>query len=187
MEMEIDIDKATLQDIISLILEGKTDKEIAAMKDYKSNSAVYTRLTAVGADKSSGKWDFTNVYQSFMEQNFWRLPTEKDSQRETGLEKSTFSEKEVITLKKIIGDYISRSENKETEALTYEKYGKLLFEHASYKNKDNTTKQLNVPVPDTVMQRLDEFINTSGLEKKFIVKKALEVFLDLYEGGLPKE
>ncbi|WP_312098448.1 hypothetical protein [Niallia sp.] len=104
-----DIDKATLQDIISLILEGKTDKEIAAMKDYKSNSAVYTRLTAVGADKSSGKWDFKNIHQSFLEQNFWSLPTEKESQRGTDTEKSTFSDKEVCTLKRIIEDYINNS------------------------------------------------------------------------------
>jgi hypothetical protein len=184
--MNRDIDKASLQDIISLISEGITEQEIAEMKGYKSPNTVSNRLKAVGAEQSSGKWDFAKIDSSMLTKPFWPISYSKDQSR-TSIELLPFSENEVNALKVIAEEYMRKSNERETETLKYEMYGKLLFEHASYRNKELTTKQLNVPVPETVMQRLDDFINTSGLEKKFIVNKALEVFLDLYDGDLQIE
>lgn len=182
--MEIDIDKASLQDIILLIRDGRTDQEIAAMKNYNSGSPVYNRLKIAGADKSSKKWNFTNINQSMLEQSFWDIREERKEVNEKILDNTAFSEKQINALKIIADNYNSRSLEIESEVTKYEMFGKLLFEHATYKNKDIATKQLNVPVPDLVMQRLDDFTNKSGLEKRFVVNKALEVFLNLYQSGL---
>ncbi|WP_270363294.1 hypothetical protein [Bacillus paranthracis] len=182
--MDIDIDKASLQDIISLIQAGRTDQEIAAMKNYNSGSPVYNRLKIAGADKSLKKWNFTNINQTMLEQNFWDIREEKKAMNEKALDNNAFSEEQINALKILADNYNNQSSDSETEPTKYEMFGKLLFEHATYKNKDIATKQLNVPVPDLVMQRLDDFTNRSGLEKKFVVNKALEVFLDLYQSGL---
>ncbi|MCM3164371.1 hypothetical protein [Metabacillus litoralis] len=180
--MEIDIDKATLQDIISLIEGGTTEQEICNSKGYKAASTVSNRLKAVGATcEFNGEWNFTKIDPSILTKQFWTISYSKDRSKTT-VEGLDLNEQEITTLKKIVEEYIKGNYERETETLKYELFGKLLFEHADYRNKDSLTKQLNVPVQEHVMQRLDDFANTSGLEKKFIVNKAIETFLDLYDG-----
>lgn len=188
-KVEIDIDNASLRDIISLIKAGKTDLEIGAMKNYTSGSTVYRRLRIAGADKSSKKWDFTNIDESMLDQNFWDI-SEKDQINETSQNITSFSEEQINALKIIADDYINRtshSEDQDDEDTKYKMFGKLHLENARFKNKDNTTKQLNVPVLDAVMSQLDRFINSSGLEKKFVVNKALEVFLEMHHKDLEED
>lgn len=184
--MNRDIDKVTLQDILQLLNEGKTEYEIAEMKNYKSPNTVSNRLKAVGADISSGEWDFTKIDSSMLSKPFWKISYSSD-QSKSAIALLPFNEFEINMLKLIAKEYMKKSNDKKTETIRYEMYGKLLFENASYRNKELTTKQLNVPVSEAIMHRLDDFNNTSGLEKRFIVNKALEVFLDLYDGDLQKE
>jgi hypothetical protein len=178
----MDIDNASLGEIIKLIEDGNTDLEIAAMKNYNSGSPVYSRLKIAGADKSSKRWNFSNVNQSMIDRNFWEIREEKKAVNENSLGISAFSEDQITALKTIADKYLNQSSD--SDLTKYEMFGMLLFEHATYKNKDITTKQLNIPVPEFVMKRLDEFTNRSGLEKRFVVNKALETFLDLYQSGL---
>lgn len=114
-KMEIDIDKASLQDIISMIQVGRTDQEIAAMKNYNSGSPVYSRLKIAGADKSSKKWNFTNINQSMLEHNFWDIREEKKSMSEKTLDNNEFSEEQIDALKIIADSYINQCSDSETE------------------------------------------------------------------------
>lgn len=181
--METDIDKVTLQDIISLIEGGTSEQEICNLKGYKAASTVSNRLKAVGATcESNGEWNFTKIDPIILTKQFWTISYSKDKSK-TNFENLDLNEQEITTLKKLAEDFIKRNYEKDNETLKYELFGKLLFEHAAYRNKDSITKQLNVPVQELVMQRLDDFSNTSGLEKKFIVNKALETFLDFYDGN----
>ncbi|PLT33651.1 hypothetical protein [Bacillus sp. V5-8f] len=182
--MDKDIKKASLREVISLIKAGKTDQEIGAMFNLSSGSAIYSRLKIVGADKSTKKWDFTNIDQSMLDDIFWDIRQEKKLVIEKNFDNPSFSEEQINALKVIADEYINRSSKNEDDETKYKMFGRLLFEHANYKNKDIAAKQLNVPIPDPVMQRLDDFTNRSGLEKRFIVNKALEVFLDLYQNDL---